>query len=390
VDDLLVATLPSLAEEATHSSPVQGPGKTPASLAASLAASRAASPLDRSLLPGAPSSPASSPAAAAQGETAALRAELEAVRAAAAAEKAAAARRVRDLESTVERLQSESLSRASVSSFSPGGGGGDSSAGEGGYGVGFRQSLSGVAPRQSFSGSGLGGGSLGLMSGSEAEAEIMSLSAAADHASLVAPLALVGHWVTVEGRGLGRVIAFHKQWRPGTDSLHVVEFGGWAGRGGRREELLLRRPKLSKVSGWGSGAMNGGLLFTLALPPHGFGGDAAAHPMGAGDGGGGGGGGGSGSGGDHGNGGASRQPTAAQEAGGSIETRAGPESSGAAAVDRRAEERSERMKQRSLQRVAASVSVGLPAGWSAALDPATRRPFFVNAATGESTWESPV
>jgi len=40
---------------------------------------------------------------------------------------------------------------------------------------------------------------------------MLELSRAADHACLLPPQALVGQWITVEGKGLGKVLAFHKR-----------------------------------------------------------------------------------------------------------------------------------------------------------------------------------
>lgn len=52
-------------------------------------------------------------------------------------------------------------------------------------------------------------------------ASMLEVAAASDSASRLPPAALVGQWVTVEGRGLGRVVAFNKEWLPGTDSLRT-------------------------------------------------------------------------------------------------------------------------------------------------------------------------
>ena len=59
---------------------------------------------------------------------------------------------------------------------------------------------------------------LSALDPNDRDAAVLELSMAADNASNLPPQELVGCWVTVEGKGLGRVLAFNKEWMPGTDS----------------------------------------------------------------------------------------------------------------------------------------------------------------------------
>lgn len=120
-----------------------------------------------------------------------LKEELRKMKEAADREKAETARKLAELENEVDRLQSESMSRQSISSYS-----------------GSRAS--------SFSGAEMRGRMNSLVS--EVNSNVFELSAAADKASRLPPQAIVGQWVTVEGKGLGKVLAFHKEWTPGTNS----------------------------------------------------------------------------------------------------------------------------------------------------------------------------
>ena len=50
------------------------------------------------------------------------------------------------------------------------------------------------------------------------------LAAASAKASRLPPQSLVDQWITVEGKGLGRVLSFNKNWAPGTDSFRKYFF----------------------------------------------------------------------------------------------------------------------------------------------------------------------
>jgi hypothetical protein len=111
-----------------------------------------------------------------------LKEELRKMKEASDRAKAEAQRKLAELEDEVDRLQSESMSRQSIGSFS----GGD------------KIRLSSLV--------------------AEVNSNVFELSAAADKASRLPPTAIVGQWITVEGKGLGKVLSFHKEWTPGTDS----------------------------------------------------------------------------------------------------------------------------------------------------------------------------
>jgi len=322
-----------------------------------------------------------------------LRQELQQLKETAMKERAEAARKMRELENEVERLYSESMSRQSIDSTSS------------------AQSFVSNSQRESFA--------------QEVNSAVLELSSAADKASRLPPTALVNQWITVEGKGVGKVLAFHKEWLPGTNSLHTVEFGGpWGGWGGGRlqsvsEKVLLRRPKLSKVKNWGTGEMNGGLLFAMAHEPQ-----ALLEQDNSGSAGGGGGGGGfytqntqdgqnngNWSGGEYvnnnGSGGLSGEDMKQEtqhdrnsDLTNSDEARddVGPlrilkpvasesdlSSDGSDSAASPSSAAAERFRARSLARLQSK----LPEGWTASIDPDSQRPFFVNGLTGDSQWEAP-
>lgn len=124
-----------------------------------------------------------------------LKEELREMKMAAAKEKAEAVRKLAELEGEVDRLQSESMARQSIS---------DS------YGGGA-----------SFSGN----GQIKMRMNSlvaEVNSNVFELSTAANEASRLPPPAVVGQWITVEGKGLGKVLGFHKEWAPGSNSKRNI------------------------------------------------------------------------------------------------------------------------------------------------------------------------
>lgn len=122
-----------------------------------------------------------------------LKAELEEIKLNAKKEKALAARKLAELEDEVDRLQSESMARQSIdSSYSIGGGGGGQ----------IKMRMNSLV--------------------AEVNSNVFELSTAANKASKLPPVAVVGQWITVEGKGLGKVLSFHKEWTPGTDSKRNV------------------------------------------------------------------------------------------------------------------------------------------------------------------------
>ena len=47
---------------------------------------------------------------------------------------------------------------------------------------------------------------------------ILNVAASAERASRLPPASLVGQWITVEGKGLGKVLAFNNDWVIDTNS----------------------------------------------------------------------------------------------------------------------------------------------------------------------------
>lgn len=80
-------------------------------------------------------------------------------------------------------------------------------------------------------------------------------------ASNVNPARLVGHYIDIEGMGIGRVVRFHKRsiMNLMTDSTHEVSFMTEGQEDPRTEVLILRRRKL--------GSWNKGKKFILIEPP---------------------------------------------------------------------------------------------------------------------------